>query len=243
MIALAFLILMKEAIMVKKFNRKLFQMILTLAITSVAFMTSLFAWFVDNDSVDSSILAKAANLNISELKLERYKFESNTTSYSLSDFSSKNYVDNYSQINAFDLINSYDKIFYVISFYAQADSIINLSMKSVSSRSKTFFKENDMYYNYYSNVSSFSYFTADESSKLIQSAFSDGTQIKSFDYEMSGNQNQALVSNFPIKAKNNYSFYFLADYDVDYINYLFSDNIGIDCETVLFKDDIQFVLS
>ena len=60
---------------------------------------------------------------------------------------------------------------------------------------------------------------------------------------MSGNQNQALVSNFPIKAKNNYSFYFLEDYDVDYINYLFSDNIGIDCETVLFKEDIQFVLS
>ena len=106
-----------------------------------------------------------------------------------------------------------------------------------------FFKENDMYYNYYSNVSSFSYFTTDGSSKLIQSAFSDGTQIKSFDYEMSGNQNLALVSNFSIKAKNNYSFYFLADYDVDYINYLFSDNIGIDCETVLFKEDIQFVLS
>lgn len=42
-----------------KINKKLFTMILTLILTLIAFVTSLYAWFVDNDSTDASIIGSS----------------------------------------------------------------------------------------------------------------------------------------------------------------------------------------
>ena len=45
----------------RKINKKLFTMILTLILTLIAFVTSLYAWFVDNDSTNASIIGSSSN--------------------------------------------------------------------------------------------------------------------------------------------------------------------------------------
>ena len=117
----------------RKINKKLITMILTLLLTLIAFVTSLYAWFVDNDSTDASIIGSSSNLSVSNVKLQRYKFKSNTISYSLDDFTSSNLVSDYSDVDAFDLMNPYDKIFYVISFKALEDTVINISLNNIDS--------------------------------------------------------------------------------------------------------------
>lgn len=225
----------------RKINKKLFTMILTLLLTLIAFVTSLYAWFVDNDSTDASIIGSSSNLSISNVKLQRYKFKSNTISYSLDDFTSSNLVSDYSDVDAFDLMNTYDKIFYVISFKALEDTVINISLNNIdSNKTNKIVEENGLYYNYYSNVALFSYYIVN-SNKLVQSKFSSNMEMVKFEYD--GDLSTiSLISNYQISAQEEYSFYILADYDVEYINNLFSDNLGISCDKVCFKEDIQFLI-
>lgn len=225
----------------RKINKKLFTMILTLLATLIAFVTSLYAWFVDNDSTNASIIGSSSNLSISNVKLQRYKFKSNTISYSLDDFTSSNLVSDYSDVDAFDLMNTYDKIFYVISFKALEDTVINISLNNIdSNKTNKIVEENGLYYNYYSNVALFSYYIVN-SNKLVQSKFSSNMEMVKFEYD--GDLSTiSLISNYQISAQEEYSFYILADYDVEYINNLFSDNLGISCDKVCFKEDIQFLI-
>lgn len=226
----------------RKINKKLFTMILTLLLTLIAFVTSLYAWFVDNDSTDASIIGSSSNLSISNVKLQRYKFKSNTISYSLDDFTSNNLVSDYSDVDAFDLMNTYDKIFYVISFKALEDTVINISLNNIdSNKTNKIVEDNGLYYNYYSNVALFSYYIVN-SNKLVQSKFSSNMEMVKFEYD--GDLSTiSLISNYQISAQEEYSFYILADYDVEYINNLFSDNLGISCDKVCFKEDIQFLIN
>lgn len=225
----------------RKINKKLFTMILTLILTLIAFVTSLYAWFVDNDSTDASIIGSSSNLSISNVKLQRYKFKSNTISYSLDDFTSNNLVSDYSDVDAFDLMNTYDKIFYVISFKALEDTVINISLNNIdSNKTNKIVEDNGLYYNYYSNVALFSYYIVN-SNKLVQSKFASNMEMVEFEYD--GDLSTiSLISNYQISAQEEYSFYILADYDVEYINNLFSDNLGISCDKVCFKEDIQFLI-
>lgn len=225
----------------RKINKKLITMILTLLLTLIAFVTSLYAWFVDNDSTDASIIGSSSNLSISNVKLQRYKFKSNTISYSLDDFTSSNLVSDYSDVDAFDLMNTYDKIFYVISFKALEDTVINISLNNIdSNKTNKIVEENGLYYNYYSNVALFSYYIVN-SNKLVQSKFSSNMEMVKFEYD--GDLSTiSLISNYQISTQEEYSFYILADYDVEYINNLFSDNLGISCDKVCFKEDIQFLI-
>lgn len=225
----------------RKINKKLITMILTLLLTLIAFVTSLYAWFVDNDSTDASIIGSSSNLSISNVKLQRYKFKSNTISYSLDDFTSSNLVSDYSDVDAFDLMNTYDKIFYVISFKALEDTVINISLNNIdSNKTNKIVEDNGLYYNYYSNVALFSYYIVNDN-KLVQSKFSSNMEMVKFEYD--GDLSTiSLISNYQISAQEEYSFYILADYDVEYINNLFSDNLGISCDKVCFKEDIQFLI-
>ena len=226
----------------RKINKKLFTMILTLLLTLIAFVTSLYAWFVANDSTDASIIGISSNLSISNVKLQRYKFKSNTISYSLDDFTSSNLVSDYSDVDAFDLMNTYDKIFYVISFKALEDTVINISINNIdSNKTNEIVEEKGLYYNYYSNVALFSYYIVN-SNKLVQSKFASNMEMVKFEYD--GDLSTiSLISNYQISAQEEYSFYILADYDVEYINNLFSDNLGISCDKVCFKEDIQFLIN
>lgn len=226
----------------RKINKKLFTMILTLVLTLIAFVTSLYAWFVDNDSTNASIIGSSSNLSISNVKLQRYKFKSNTISYSLDDFTSSNLVSDYSDIDAFDLMNTYDKIFYVISFKALEDTVINISLNNIdSNKTNKIVEDNGLYYNYYSNVALFSYYIVN-GNKLVQSKFSSNMEMVEFEYD-GALSTISLISNYQISAQEEYSFYILADYDVEYINNLFSDNLGISCDKVCFKEDIQFLIN
>ena len=225
----------------RKINKKLITMILTLLLTLIAFVTSLYAWFVDNDSTNASIIGSSSNLSISNVKLQRYKFKSNTISYSLDDFTSSNLVSDYSDVDAFDLMNTYDKIFYVISFKALEDTVINISLNNIdSNKTNKIVEDNGLYYNYYSNVALFSYYIVNDN-KFVQSKFSSNMEMVKFEYD--GDLSTiSLISNYQISAQEEYSFYILADYDVEYINNLFSDNLGISCDKVCFKEDIQFLI-
>lgn len=225
-----------------KINKKLITMILTLILTLLAFVTSLYAWFVDNDSTSASIIGSSSNLRLSNIKLQRYKFNSNITSYSINDFTSTNFVSDYSDVDAFDLMNTYDKIFYVISFKALEDTVINISLNNTdSNKTNKIIEENGLYYNYYSNVALFSYYTVNDS-MLEHDKFASNMDTVEFEYN--GNPSTiTLVSNYKVLAQEEYSFYILADYDVEYINNLFSDNLGISCDKVCFKEDIQFLIN
>lgn len=226
----------------RKINKKLITMILTLLLTLIAFVTSLYAWFVDNDSTSASIIGSSSNLRLSNVKLQRYKFNSNISSYSVDDFTSSNFVSDYSDVDAFDLMNSYDKIFYVISFKALEDAVINISLNNIdSNKTNKIVEDNGLYYNYYSNVALFSYYIVNDN-KLVQSKFASDMEMVEFEYD--GDLSTiSLISNYQILAQEEYSFYILADYDVEYINNLFSDNLGISCDKVCFKEDIQFLIN
>lgn len=225
-----------------KINKKLITMILTLLLTLIAFVTSLYAWFVDNDSTSASIIGSSSNLRLSNVKLQRYKFNSNISSYSVDDFTSSNFVSDYSDVDAFDLMNTYDKIFYVISFKALEDAVINISLNNIdSNKTNKIVEDNGLYYNYYSNVALFSYYIVNDN-KLVQSKFASNMEMVEFEYD--GDLSTiSLISNYQILAQEEYSFYILADYDVEYINNLFSDNLGISCDKVCFKEDIQFLIN
>lgn len=63
-----------------KINKKLFTMILTLILTLIAFVTSLYAWFVDNDSTDASIIGSSSN-NGMTLTSKIYSLTNNGNDY------------------------------------------------------------------------------------------------------------------------------------------------------------------
>ena len=63
-----------------KINKKLFTMILTLILTLIAFVTSLYAWFVDNDSTDASIIGSSSN-NGMPLTSKIYSLTNNGNDY------------------------------------------------------------------------------------------------------------------------------------------------------------------
>ena len=64
----------------RKINKKLFTMILTLLLTLIAFVTSLYAWFVDNDSTDASIIGSSSN-NGMTLTSKIYSLTNNGNDY------------------------------------------------------------------------------------------------------------------------------------------------------------------
>ena len=64
----------------RKINKKLFTMILTLILTLIAFVTSLYAWFVDNDSTNASIIGSSSNNGIT-LTSKIYSLTNNGNDY------------------------------------------------------------------------------------------------------------------------------------------------------------------
>ena len=66
----------------RKINKKLITMILTLLLTLIAFVTSLYAWFVDNDSTDASIIGSSSN-NGMTLTSKIYSLTNNGNDYIL----------------------------------------------------------------------------------------------------------------------------------------------------------------
>lgn len=64
----------------RKINKKLFTMILTLILTLIAFVTSLYAWFVDNDSTNASIIGSSSN-NGMTLTSKIYSLTNNGNDY------------------------------------------------------------------------------------------------------------------------------------------------------------------
>lgn len=64
----------------RKINKKLITMILTLLLTLIAFVTSLYAWFVDNDSTDASIIGSSSN-NGMTLTSKIYSLTNNGSDY------------------------------------------------------------------------------------------------------------------------------------------------------------------
>lgn len=64
----------------RKINMKLFTMILTLILTLTAFVTSLYAWYVDNDSTDASIIGNSSN-NGMTLTSKIYSLKNNGSDY------------------------------------------------------------------------------------------------------------------------------------------------------------------
>ncbi len=64
----------------RKINKKLITMILTLLLTLIAFVTSLYAWFVDNDSTDASIIGSSSN-NGMTLTSKIYSLTNNGNDY------------------------------------------------------------------------------------------------------------------------------------------------------------------
>lgn len=65
-----------------KINKKLITMILTLLLTLIAFVTSLYAWFVDNDSIDANIIGSSSN-NGMTLISKIYSLTNNGNDYTI----------------------------------------------------------------------------------------------------------------------------------------------------------------
>ncbi len=224
------------------------------------------AWYVMNDYAKAEgvtgITSKGAFYDIT---LTRYvvatetKVEGQPTTYTMGSQLATEHKDTI----RYDELSGYTKVIYKISFSTYLNGF-SLSLKNTSSRTNSFVNENSQYYNYLSNVATFSKLKVNGSNSTIiiednNPIASDTTFIMDDsnitysckcnslcnslpDDKIHNNIINYVIDDKDVTSPQRITIFLLFDYSKDHINRLYSANLGIN-ETIYFKDDLLFVLT
>lgn len=197
------------------------------------------AWYVTNSSAKAEgiagITSKGAFYDIS---LTRY-IATETAENTYTKGASFNEVDQ-TAILPYDELSNYTKVIYEISFSTNLQQF-TLKLKNNSSRTNSFTYENSKYYNYLSNVATFSKLKMSGSNIVV-----DDSDITKY-YCNYSSFSDGVIHQVPIYTdqsvtETRVTLYLLCDYNKEHINQLYSANLGIN-DAIYFKDDLTFILS
>ncbi len=247
-----------------KKNYNLISSILSMLFTLFLLVSLVRAWYVKNAQAEATgVTAVTDSDKIWDIELRRCKaVEGNNDTYTLGGDLSDPSVT----IDPFDLVASYDKIIYQITFKTNLPQILLTMENTDLARSESFISKqtegvetddtsDDKYihHNYLSNVAKFYLLNTNDHQnfELSNSAY------KSFTY--SGNlpvgTNKETISIITVDGLAEGSnaeyqqvyVYMLFDYNSDNINDLFNYNLGAAASaygtSIFFKEDIRFVLN
>ncbi len=233
---------------------RLLNSILTLSLTSVALISSVMGWYVNNNEANANGLkVKTKEAEVTGGTLKRYKAiinkdsDGNVTSYQLGDD-----VDLTSTtLDPYDQSNGHDQVIYKLAVtltstnfkltLANNDSDISNAITI----SKTKASDNNTYgTNYLSNVATFQLLTTtDNGSTFTTTQFYDKTDTKEIGYisERTDKINKITLIDTTVESKVQ-TVYLLFDYSVDNIEKLNSANVGKTYDKVYFSEDLKFDL-
>ena len=233
---------------------RLLNSILTLSLTSVALISSVMGWYVNNNEAKANGLkAQAKEAEVTGGTLRRYKAiinkdsEGNVTSYQLGDD-----VDLASTtLDPYDQLNGHDQIIYELAVtltstnfkltLANNDSNISNAI-DISDTKDSYNKTYGT--NYLSNVATFQLLTTtDNGSTFTTTNFYDNTDTKEIGYisDRKDKINKITLIDTTVDS-NVQKVYLLFDYSVENIEKLISANIGKIYDKVYFSEDLKFDL-
>ncbi len=227
--------------------KSLIKSLISLVLTSIIFITSIFAWFVSNDNTSANnINGKTDKIDFAGGYVERFKAIKNYVYNDDNSIKSENYTlgdklnSENVNLNPYDPIyDNADYVIYKITFSSSNKDLI-LRTKSSITRKNIIFEENDIYYNYLSNVINFYYLNLDNNTLTI-SAFPDTTSHKTLG--LVGEEDEVNnISLIQSKYLETNVLYLLLKYNETNINKLFDNNSDVLFETVYFINDIEFYL-
>ena len=211
----------------KYINEKinLISSLLSLFLLLLLLICTCYGWYTNNTVVKASnIVGVASEGVIEQLTLKRYlAYENENGTYSIYNDIFDEEVDidkeeNNDKVPVFSLLKPNSKIIYRITFYTSLDNI-KITMKTHNSQYVAGLKnDSGKYYNYLSNVCSFSYLTGTDRSLSVTN-YEDNETVKSFITKTSEDEfaKQTDVELLSIDTSNNtglISIYFLFDYSI-----------------------------
>lgn len=229
---------------------KLINSILTLSLTSVALISSVFGWYAENKEASANGLkVKTKEAEVTGGTLQRYKAVLNTdkTSYSLGDDIDKTDTT----LDPFDRLNDYDLVIYKLAITVQSTSFkLTLTNNDEDISNVISLVENQNYgTNYLSNVATFKLLTtSDNGSTFTTTNFYDNSTSKEIGYisdrynssDTTTKYNKVTLIDTTVTAGSTQTIYLLFDYSVDNVEKLFSANIGKTIDKVYFIEDLKF---
>lgn len=233
---------------------KLINSIITLSLTSVALISSVFGWYAENKEASANGLkVNTKEAVVTGGTLQRYKAvlnkdsDGNVTSYSLgADLN----LDS-TTVEPFDRLADYDLVIYKLAITIQSTSFKLTLTNNDSSISNVISEVSDETYgtNYLSNVATFKLLTtSDNGSTFTTTNFYDNSANKEIGYisdrfnstDATTKYNKVTLIDTTVTAGSTQTVYLLFDYSVDNVEKLFSANIGKTFTQVYFIEDLKF---
>lgn len=226
-------------------TKSLIKSLISLLLTSIIFITSIFAWFVSNNNTSANnINGKTDKIDFTGGYVERFKAIKNYVYNDDNSIKSENYTigdklnSENANLNPYDPIyDNADYVIYKITF-SSSNKDLKLRTKSSIKRTNEISEDNDLYYNYLSNVINF-YYLSTNNDILTVSSFQDESAYKTLGFvgEDDETNNISLVQSEYLESN---VLYLLLKYNETNMNKLFVNNSTILFEKVYFIDDIEF---
>ncbi len=230
-------------------NLKLINSIITLSLTSIVLVTSVFGWYAENNNATANGLK--VNTQKAEVvggTLNRHIATKNTdssgniTSYSLGDdIDEKNITP-----APYDQSDKRDLLIYKLDVELKTTSFkltLSNNDETISNYINIPSGQTDQIYgtNYLSNVATFQLLTYDEENKIF--TISEGATKKEVGYisDRTSKINKVTLIDKTVDSLTQ-TVYLLFDYSVDNIEKLNSANIGRTYDKVYFQEDLKFDL-
>ncbi len=227
-------------------NLKLINSIITLSLTSIVLVTSVFGWYAENNNATANGLK--VNTQKAEVvggTLNRYiatkitDKSGNITSYSLGDD-----IDEKDITPApYDQLDERDLLIYKLDVELKTTSFkLTLSNNDETISNVINIPSGQTYgTNYLSNVATFQLLTYNEETKTC--TISEGATKKEVGYisDRTSKINKVTLIDKPVESLTQ-TVYLLFDYSVDNIEKLNSVNLGKKYDKVYFQEDLKFDL-
>lgn len=227
-------------------NLKLINSIITLSLTSIVLVTSVFGWYAENNNATANGLK--VNTQKAEVvggTLNRYiatkitDKSGNITSYSLGDD-----IDEKDITPApYDQLDERDLLIYKLDVELKTTSFkLTLSNNDEAISNYITIPSGQTYgTNYLSNVATFQLLTYNEETKTC--TISEGATKKEVGYisDRTSKINKVTLIDKPVESLTQ-TVYLLFDYSVDNIEKLNSVNLGKKYDKVYFQEDLKFDL-
>ncbi len=227
-------------------NLKLLKSLITLLLTSIVLITSVFAWYVENNSTSANGI-QGTTKKIEQVggTLKRYiaakhkDDDGNIDYYSLgTDIDEFNVTP-----DSYDPLYDYDLIIYQLDFEPKSSSYKLTLSNNDSNISNTITINNNNGYNYLSNVATFKLLTTSDSGKTFTTTkFYDNEETKEIGYISDREEkiNKITLAEGPASSKQ--TIYLLFDYSRDNVEKLRSVNLGLEYNKLYFAEDLLFEL-
>ncbi len=230
-------------------NLKLINSIITLSLTSIVLVTSVFGWYAENNNATANGLkvntqkAEVVGGTLNRYIAKKNRDESgNITSYYLGDD-----IDETDTTPApYDQLAERDLLIYKLDVELKTTSFkLTLSNNDEGISNAITIPSGESYgTNYLSNVATFQLLTYNEETKTFTTTtFYDKTTTKEVGYisERDSKINKVTLIDETVKSLTQ-TVYLLFDYSVANIEKLNSKNIGYTYDTIYFQEDLKFDL-